>query len=277
MLLTTTAYGFTFSYPANDTTIGPCLAEYGEFAKVEASLAGQLARDGVFVDVGANIGAISLPVARQARRVIAIEAHRELAGVLRSNVEANGVGNIEVANVAVGPSEGVARFSMPPLSETRNFGDNAFDADGRWSAEIEMKTLDSLAPDDTRAVKIDVQGFELDVLKGASRLLSAVRPALIVEVGRDSPRARRVIAHLMAQRYACYWLFSPFITLTATRKQPYPGYPESGQTVQGDHNIAAIPIERGQPQEMTRVDLAAGWPRRIEAFPYLRRFGFWNA
>lgn len=270
MLLQTSAYGFTFSYPAQDEIIGPCLRDYGEFAKVEAVLAGQIARDGVFVDVGANIGAVSLPVSRSARRVIAIEAHREIAGVLRANVEANGVQNVEVVNAAVGESEGTARFSMPPLTERRNFGDNAFDPDGAWSAEVEMKTLDSLAPDDTRMVKIDVQGFELQVLAGARRLLSAVRPTLIVEVGGDSPRAREVIAHLISARYACYWLFSPFVAADTAGKRPYP----QGQQIRGDHNVAAFPAEGPQPQEMTRVDLAAGWPRGLGAFPYLQRFGF---
>jgi FkbM family methyltransferase len=268
MLLDTRAYGFTFSYPAHDQTVGRCLREYGEFAKVEAALACQLSRDGAFVDVGANIGAIALPVSRHARTVIALEAHRGLAAVLRANVKANGVGNVQVVNVAVGAAPGVARFAMPPLTEARNFGDNAFDADGPWSQEVEVRTLDSLAPPDTRLVKIDVQGFELDVLQGAGQLLASLRPALIVEVGADSPRARSVIRHLMAKGYACYWLFSPFVTRTAERNAPIERF------AKGDHNVAAFPAEGPQPRDMQAIDLDAGWPTDISAFPYLRRFGF---
>lgn len=271
MLEQTTAYGLTFSFPAHDEAVGRCLRDHGEFARVEADLAGQLARDGAFVDVGANIGAISLPVARQARRVVALEAHAGLAAVLRTNAERNGLSNVEVVQAAAGPEAGVVRFPTPPLTDARNFGDNGLARADDWLAEVPMTTLDALAPDDTRVIKIDVQGYELEVLHGAERVLTELRPALIVEVGHDSPRARRVIAHLQARRYRCYWLFSPFVTRTAERNPPREAFPT------GDFNVACFPAGGAQPREMKPVDLAAGWPHHARDFPYLRRYGFKGA
>ncbi|PZQ55615.1 MAG: hypothetical protein DI570_22070 [Phenylobacterium zucineum] len=129
----TEAYGFRFAYPSGDTAIGQCLREHGEFSRVGATLAMQISRGRTFVDVGANIGAIALPVARRAARVLAIEAHPQLAAILARNVEENGLRNVEVMHAAAGPTAGVAAFPAASLDGTGNFGTSGFGRGAPWS------------------------------------------------------------------------------------------------------------------------------------------------
>lgn len=110
MIQTTDAYGMTFSYPASDKTIGVCLREYGEFARMGVALAAQSTRGRGFADVGANIGVFSLPVSRTASSVVAIEAHPGIVDLLRRNVQANDRTNIQVIHAAAGAAVGKLSF-----------------------------------------------------------------------------------------------------------------------------------------------------------------------
>src|SRR5687767_2879191 len=98
--VTAEAYGLTFLYPASDTALGPVLARYGEFARPQRDfLLNQAgAAPATFVDLGANIGAISVPFAKHRPdwRVIAVEAHGGLAGLLAANALNNGCSRLEV-------------------------------------------------------------------------------------------------------------------------------------------------------------------------------------
>ena len=76
MLDSTITYGLTFLVPARDRAIGNSLRFYGEFAKPEIDFLVACAGDsGTLIDVGANLGAITLPFANQRAkwRVIGIE------------------------------------------------------------------------------------------------------------------------------------------------------------------------------------------------------------
>ena len=63
-----------------------------------------------------------------------------------------------------------------PLSATRNFGELRFTTTSEVKEPVLMLPLDELAPSDTRLIKVDVEGFEPEVLKGAQAFLRAARP-----------------------------------------------------------------------------------------------------
>ena len=67
MLDITRAYGLDFLFPKNDMVIGASLRQYGEFARPEVELIvehmGSGPEGSCYIDVGANIGSIALPVA----------------------------------------------------------------------------------------------------------------------------------------------------------------------------------------------------------------------
>jgi FkbM family methyltransferase len=133
---------------------------------------------GVVWDVGAHTGYTTIVAARLGAAVVAVEAHPDNASRLRSAVARNGLGrHVVVLESALGSYSGVARLATS--------GDSG--STGRISAEgieVPMTTLDELRdryPAPT-ILKIDVEGFESEVLRGGGRLLSEDRPALLIEL-----------------------------------------------------------------------------------------------
>jgi FkbM family methyltransferase len=112
-------------------------------------------------------------------RVIAIEADSHNAAVARRNVELNGATNVEVMHAAGVRVPGLVRFS-PGLNGHVGKQQRA------GTVEVRGVSVDELsgergAPD---VLFIDVEGFELEVLRGASRTLTS-RPDLFVEVHQN--------------------------------------------------------------------------------------------
>jgi len=151
----------------------------------------RLAGDGVVVDVGANIGNHTVYLSKVCqRKVFAYEPFRTAADKLRDQVTANGLEDVvEIRQKAVGAGPGVG--AVKP-HEGSNLGMTRVDAGaaGDDDSRIEIACLD----DETfggrvRLIKIDVEGMEMDVLRGAVRLLSEDRPLLYVEVGDDRRHA----------------------------------------------------------------------------------------
>lgn len=261
----TEAYGFEFAYPRGDLAVGRCLRDHGEFARVGATLSAQISRGGSFVDVGANIGAITLPVARSAAHVVAIEAHPGIASLLSRNVTKNRLDNVQVLNAAAGAIQGFADFPALPLDGTGNFGMSAFGRQGVL-ARVPVVTLNDVAPSNTAMVKIDVEGYEAEVLAGASRVLSEVRPHWIVEADTDTQSSRATLKIMREAEYILYWFYDPFVTPLA------PKAPWAGKR-RGDLNVFGVPAEAPQPTGMLEIKEGDPWPTNISGFHYLKAFG----
>ncbi|MEW5685782.1 MAG: FkbM family methyltransferase [Pseudomonadota bacterium] len=266
MISTTEAYGFQFAYPSGDTAVGYCLREHGEFSRVGATLAMQISRGRTFIDVGANIGAIALPVSRQAKRVIAIEAHPDLANILKQNVHENEITNIDVIHAAAGATRGDVNFPAMPLDSTGNFGMSGFGREGEL-IKIQMMTLDEISPPDTAMIKVDVEGYEHEVLAGAKDTLRIKRPHLLVEVSADSLSTQPTIDILTSSNYQLYWFVDPFVTPRAP-KAPWQGKRK------GDIHVFAVPAEASQPDDMTPVRVGEPYPSGLDGYRYLKAFGF---
>ena len=117
-----------------------------------------------FIDVGANVGTYTLWAAEAGAHVIAVEPAHELGLALRENLAINGY-EVQLIEAACGASNGKAPFA---LDRDRA---NSFDPDS--PEQVPVVTLDSIVGDGhVRGVKVDVEGFEIDVLRGAQRALS---------------------------------------------------------------------------------------------------------
>jgi FkbM family methyltransferase len=141
----------------------------------------ELVRKGDCVlDIGANVGLYSLLASRLAGetgRVIAFEPLPANLDVLRRHLHLNRVTNVTVLGNAVTDVEGKSRFACstnPSMGSLCRCGES----------EVETVTLDGLwkrgvvpCPD---VVKIDVEGAEAGVLRGAEQLLSECRPTIIL-------------------------------------------------------------------------------------------------
>jgi FkbM family methyltransferase len=147
----------------------------------------RIPRNGVYLDVGANIGAIALPVARQRPdvRVICIEADPGMATILRSNIADNALSNITVAECLAGSCsrESVRFYSAPPERFGMGSVGPQFDRPPILLRQVALdELLDDMGIGDVDVIKLDVEGSELGVLQGLTRRLTASRfPKVLFE------------------------------------------------------------------------------------------------
>jgi FkbM family methyltransferase len=154
-----------------------------EAVAMRAVLAAALREDASYVDVGTNRGQVLREAVRiaPAGRHLAFEPVPELAEIVEREFPA-----VECRRLALGARAGEAEFChfraldgfsglrrSPEISDAR--GDPEF-------LRVSVSTLDAeLAGLEPRVVKIDVEGAELDVLRGARELLANARPTLLLE------------------------------------------------------------------------------------------------
>jgi len=147
----------------------------------------QLNDGNVFLDVGANIGYFSLLSAKRvgsSGQVIAFEPIGTLATQLERSVEKNSLTNIKLIRSACGEREA----SMKIGKYKHNIGKSSLIDAGMEQLETEtvsVLTIDSVLENTHRLdlIKIDVEGFEPEVLMGARKTLSRLRPVIILEFG----------------------------------------------------------------------------------------------
>jgi FkbM family methyltransferase len=134
----------------------------------------------LFVDVGANIGSYTvLASAVCGARSIAIEPDPGTSRSLKRNIERNGIdGLVTVIEAAVGAAPGMVRFTIGRDSTNRV----AVETDA-MTREVEVRTLDEiLHNEDPILIKMDVEGYEQEVVAGASATLKkASLNAIITE------------------------------------------------------------------------------------------------
>jgi len=156
----------------------------------------KLQHDMVLVDVGANIGNHTMFWAKYLRRVIAIEGSKQIADVLRRNIERNDYPNVEVINAIVDDAKD------KPVSEKTfdtNLGRTMFNAS--MEGTLRTQTLDDLVNEPIDVMKIDVEGAEIRALRGARRLLTDHHPLLFVEVHTPEVTRKMVTDELKPYDY----------------------------------------------------------------------------
>lgn len=157
----------------------------------------------LFVDVGANIGSYTvLASAVCGSRSIAIEPDPGTVRSLARNVETNGIGDrVTIIEAALGAAAGTARFTVGRDTTNRV----AASADSA-TREVEVRTLDEiLANEQPVLIKMDVEGYEPQVVSGA--LATLAKPSLAAVI---SETANPTIIALMESHgfiSAAYWPF----------------------------------------------------------------------
>ncbi len=152
-------------------------------------------KENVFFDVGANVGIYSLIAAEENTVVVySFEPHPKTFSQLYKNIEINGLENIIPLKLALSNTEGRSGFSDFAESSVNRFVKTGFEpriiVNKKRGDEIckEFNVVPSL-------LKIDVEGFELDVLKGFGEYLSHVK-FIIVEFGELNNRDAMEIVEL---------------------------------------------------------------------------------
>lgn len=174
---------------------------------------------GTFLDIGANIGLITVPMARKGVRCFAFEPEPRNFGLLEANLRQNGVEDRVTAMqyaIADGPGQ-----LLLELSDV-NFGDNRLVREGTNTGEaayvpVECRRLDDLLDgksfEHPLACKVDTQGAEVKVLRGAPRVLAQVDymviefwPAGLRRLGDDAAELAGILEQNFARMEALHSL-----------------------------------------------------------------------
>ena len=170
--------------PAHDQVMRPLIGRDGLWEQEESEQLRALLRPAMsFVDIGAHVGYMSLlaaGVVGPRGSGFAVEPAPGNLPLLRANLAANGVTNVEVIAAAAWSEPGRVAFSLSPA----NTGDNrAFAVAGAEVLEVPAVALDDVLPDDRayEVVKVDAQGTDQRAIAGMERTLRRSRSVLVVE------------------------------------------------------------------------------------------------
>jgi FkbM family methyltransferase len=135
-----------------------------------------LAREGsLAVDVGTHVGTFTVPLARrvgEGGQVIAVEPTPRTAGVLRRSLALNALQErVTLHECAAGAATGRARLHLARIGSHNSL--LPLDEEQEGAVEVEVRPLDDLVPPGRpcSVIKIDAEGLELDILRGAGRVL----------------------------------------------------------------------------------------------------------
>ncbi len=168
---------------------------FGEMYEPELLYLERLLSPGMtFVDVGACYGVYTLLAAKLVGangRVIAFEPAARSYAVLQENIKLNGLTNVRPHPMALSDRIGVSSLYHHPDSSRNSLGMG----EGILGApeEVKTNTLDSVLPsgpsERVDAMKLDVEGAEELVFRGAREILATAHPAIIFEVNPEAATA----------------------------------------------------------------------------------------
>jgi len=179
-LLLSTKYGLYYTHASNIILL------FQEVYEVENIMPKLVGRDTVFVDVGAYLGLYTVWACRRARRVISIEPNPAALAYLKVNIALNECSNAIIVPKALSDRRGYAKLKIPKETEEGRIptvSSIVWDYKEAFEVEVEMDTLDSVLEevgvDSVDVLKIDVEGAEGLVVRGAEKTLKKAKAVLI--------------------------------------------------------------------------------------------------
>jgi FkbM family methyltransferase len=191
ILTVPTLYGFKMVINANSGIVqGHSIYYDGTYeAGTLHVLSKCLSKGDVFLDIGSNIGLMALYGSKcvgPGGKVLAFEPEPVIFETLNKNITINQVAHIKTLQMALGSTQGTAtiynsknNFGAPSLIKT--------DKQSGHSSNVAIRRLDDVLLEqeiaDVRMMKVDVEGWELEVLKGCPNLLSRKdAPIICIEI-----------------------------------------------------------------------------------------------
>lgn len=166
--------GQKFWYRSDDKFIGQRIA----LGKYEPYLT-KLMLDNInssdtVVDVGANIGYYTVLFGSKAKKVYAFEPEKVNFEILKKNIKINKLKNVKIFNLALGSRKEKKKI----FKSKENYGDNRL---GDRGDLVMVKRLDDVIEEKIGLIKIDVQGWEPEVIGGARKLIKKYHPKIFFE------------------------------------------------------------------------------------------------
>lgn len=181
--------------------IGKCFELYGQYSEAEVHVIRNFVGPGdTVIDVGANIGDLTLPMSQcagETGRVYAIESHSDTYHILCANLALNEIKNTKAINAFIADSADVdtagpwGKYGY--ISET-------------WQPPF--MAVDALNLETCAFIKVDVDGKELEVLRSARETITRTRPVLYFE-NDIREKSADLLEYVMALDYTLYWHHAP--------------------------------------------------------------------
>lgn len=231
-------FGYEYSGTLNDY-IDRYVYFFGAYEREELALLEKYIK-GTVIDIGANTGHHSLYFSRFADRVYSFEPYKKVFDVLNKRLTDNKVANVQAFNFGLGNKDEFLDFYAP---FNNNEGVGSFIPDGRKTkvGTLEIKRGDSFLSANVKEkigfIKIDVEGFEIEVLEGLSDTISKHRPVLFVEMSPESQKRIPKLENYSLFRVDANHPFLMFFNIPGGRKIPF-------TPMQTTENILFVPNEK---------------------------------
>jgi FkbM family methyltransferase len=149
-------------------------------------------KTGIVLDIGANLGTYTIPLAARNPHleIISFEPQQAIYYQLCGNIALNSLENVTAYNIAVGDKEETIELAMPDYTKEDNIGGFSLDPFVKSKTPttvgkvrpVDVITIDSMNLDFVQMIKIDVEGLEINVLKGAHEtIVRSGYPPIIFE------------------------------------------------------------------------------------------------
>lgn len=234
---------------------------YGESCLAEWRLLEQLIRPGMtVVEVGANMGTHSVSMARACAPApfYAFEPQPRIFQVLCANLALNDIANAFAYPEGLGEAEGRAVVPLVDYGRQGNFGGLELQPEGAVGIQVRIRSLDSFELPSCGLIKIDVEGFEPQVLRGARQTIARCRPLLYVENDRQAQQ-QEIISLIAGMGYRLFWhtppLFSPD-NFNGVQENIFPGIVSV--------NMLCIPNERRTVMQGFKEIDPANWTLPVQ-------------
>lgn len=169
-----------------DTSVGLELSRNGVFAKSTLDeLLALIGPDNHVLVAGAHVGALAIPFAKKAAKVVAFEANPNTFQLLKLNRTLNHADNLELHPLALGSQAGTLSFLLNRVNSggSKRVPKTAhamYYSDKPDVVQVNMVAADELLPDDTfDLILMDIEGSESEALKGMPRILSRCKHLFI--------------------------------------------------------------------------------------------------
>jgi FkbM family methyltransferase len=194
---------FAISYIWHDTGL----------SVVEKHLNTYYKKDNAYFDIGSNVGLRSVYALSENRPTVLFDPNPEVSKISKQMIALNQFQNFKIEQSGVSDSEGELNFYISSSAYMSSF-DKEHAAKDKIVAEIKIPVttinlyLKANPQFQPKIVKVDVEGFEINVLKGASDMLKIYKPALLLEILDTDINRKSILDYLATYQYEAYYLFN---------------------------------------------------------------------
>lgn len=186
---------FEFKYRGNlNCYIDWVVYFFGAYEKQELSLLSNMAKTmhkPIFIDVGANVGQHSLYMSQYCEEVHAFEPYERVRKFLEEKVKLNEIQNIYIHGFGLSDTDGELEFFEPIGCNT---GTGSFSSNRAYTNTSSLVLqvvngdtyLKKISPPKVDIIKIDVEGFESNVIFGLTNTLNKFRPIVVMEFSKTT-------------------------------------------------------------------------------------------